>query len=389
MATSTLALVALDNVDLVRDSLGEPCSELLLKEFRARVGGFARSADRIFEVAPDKYCVLLQNVADEHQIELAGAKLKRLFDQPVTLVDRDVRPEIRAAFVPPAPGVADMDARVRIAESGLREARRTGNLFVIRHELTTELEQQTLRRTREVETGLARGEFVLFYQPKVHAGFGTVVGAEGLMRWLHPEEGLLGPDAFLPFCNDLQTRRTLSWHAVKSAIAVCAQWPGNTGVAVNVPPHLICDPELRAVVKDSLSIFNLAPERLTLEVTEDAMLQEPDVAMAALTALRALGARISIDDFGTGYSSLAYLRALELDELKIDRSFVAHLRDEPRDRDIVRAIVDLGHTFSMRVVAEGVEDAETAALLKDLGTDLLQGYHFGRPMPAHQFLQAI
>ncbi|MEQ8860242.1 MAG: EAL domain-containing protein [Pseudomonadales bacterium] len=385
MAPSTLTLLALDNADLVRETLGDASVELLLREFQARVAAFARAADRVFEIAPDKYGVLLRDVVDEQQIELAGSKLKRLFDVPITLVDHDVRPDIRAAFVPPDGCGSDMDARLRIAESGLREARRSGNLFVIRHELTTELEQETLRRTREVEAGLVKGEFLLFFQPKVHAGFGTVLGAEGLMRWLHPTDGLLGPDTFLPFCNDAMTRRTLCWHAVKSAIAVCVQWPGGIGVAVNVPPSLVCDPELRAVVSDALTIFGLEPQRVTLEVTEEAMLQDPDAAMAALGALRRLGVRISIDDFGTGYSSLAYLRALELDELKIDRSFVTHLCTETRDRDIVRAIVDLGHTFSMRVVAEGVEDAETAAVLKDLGADVLQGYHFGRPMPAHRF----
>jgi EAL domain-containing protein (putative c-di-GMP-specific phosphodiesterase class I) len=382
----TLALVALDNASAVAEALGETSFELLIREFRRRVGEFARAADKTLEVAPDKFCVLLRGVAEDQQIELAGAKLKRLFDEPVTLVDQDVLADVRAAFVPPHTLFEDMDGRIRIAESGLREARRLGRGFVIRHELTTDLEQEVLRRTRDVETGLARGEFLLFFQPKVHAGFGTVVGAEGLMRWRHPRHGIQGPDQFLPLCGDTRMQRALSWLAVKSAIATCAGWPRSLDVAVNIPPAVVCDPELPVIVHDCLEIFGLAPQRLTIEVTEEAMLEDPDRAMAALRTLRELGVRISIDDFGTGYSSLSYLRALELDELKIDRSFVTDMLRNRRDRDIVKALIDLAHTFSMRVVAEGVEDAETAALLKQLDCDVLQGYHFGRAVPPREFL---
>lgn len=382
---TTLALISLENADLIGDALGGASRDMLLAEFRERVGRLARPADRVMEVSPGKACVLLNNVEDANQIELAGAKLTRLFRTPVHLVDKDVRPEVHAAFVPPSAAARSMDQRIRIAESGLREARRRGNVFVIRHEVSCEMEQETLRRTREVEKGLARGEFLLFFQPKVHAGYGNVVGAEGLMRWLHPEDGLLGPDRFLPFLDDPHARKSLCWMAVKSAIAACAGWPEGVGVAVNVPPDLVCEPELQVVIGDALNIYGLAPGRVTLEVTEEVMLDDPEAAMATLRELRDSGIRIAIDDFGTGYSSLAYLRDLALDELKIDRAFVTDLDEGSRNRDIIRAVVALSHAFSMRVVAEGVEDAATAEVLKALGCDLLQGYHFGKPMPPAQF----
>jgi predicted signal transduction protein with EAL and GGDEF domain len=294
MTTATLALVSLENAAVVGDAMGAGSRDMLLAEFCERVRQLARPGDKVITVAPDKACVLLRNVTDSQQIQLAGAKLVRLFQAPVRLVDRDVRPEIHAAFVPPDDASRDIDQRLRIAESGLREARRRGNVFVIRHEPTCEIEQENLRRTREVETGLARGEFLLFYQPKMHAAYGTVIGAEGLMRWLHPEEGLLGPDRFLPFCEDLQIKRALSWLAIKSALAACADWPDGVGVAVNVPPALICDPELAVVIGDGLRIHGLSASRVTLEVTEEAMLADPDAAMAAIADLRGIGLRIAI-----------------------------------------------------------------------------------------------
>ena len=386
---TTLALISLENADLVGDALGAASRDMLLAEFKQRVGRLARPADRIMEVSPGKACVLLNNVEDANQIELAGAKLTRLFRSPVHLVDKDVRPEVHAAFVPPSAAARSMDQRIRIAESGLREARRRGHVFVVRHEVSCEMEQETLRRTREVEKGLARGEFLLFFQPKVHAGYGNVVGAEGLMRWLHPEDGLLGPDRFLPFLDDPHSRRSLCWMAIKSAVAACAGWPDGVGVAVNVPPDLVCDGELPVVIGDALSIHDLAPGRLTLEVTEEVMLNDPEAAMAMLRTLRDMGVRIAIDDFGTGYSSLAYLRDLALDELKIDRTFVTGLTEGSRNRDIIRAMVALSHAFSMRVVAEGVEDTATADVLRELGCDVLQGYHFGKPMPPAQFEELL
>lgn len=389
----TLALVSLENAGPVAGSLGQSSADLLTGEFRDRIGRFARGVDRTLEVASDKFCVLLAGVQDESQIELAGAKLRRLFEQPVSLLDHTVRAEVRAAFVPPdvrvAAGASDMEGRLRIAESGLDEARRVGRLFVIRRELCTEFEQELLQRTREVQAGLASGQFVLFFQPKVHAGYGTVVGAEGLMRWNHPKAGVLTPNHFLPLCDDLDMKRTLSWQAVKSAIAHCAGWSGDVGVAVNLPPELVADPGLNHVVGDCLAIHGLAPSRLTLEVTEDTMLADPDAAMAAISGLRRTGVRISIDDFGTGYSSLAYLGTLEVDELKIDRAFVRGIGSDERARHIVRAIIDLAHGLGMRVVAEGIEDEAVAAVIKALGCDFLQGYLYGRAMPATDFASAL
>ncbi|MEZ5557491.1 MAG: EAL domain-containing protein [Pseudomonadales bacterium] len=382
LAGSTLVLIEVDDVTALAAEIGAASLELYLSEFRSRVERFARASDQVLKVQPHKLCVVLRGVTDAHQIELAGAKLDRLFAAPAAVLDRELRLSVHAAFVPPEEGPRDVKSGLRLAETGLRRARLEGRSWVIARELDALAADAALTASREVEAGIERGEFVLFYQPQVSAAYGSVVGAEGLMRWNHPQRGLLTPNHFLPYCRTSAMLRDLTSLALKSAIGSCATWPGTPSVSVNLPPALLGDEHLSALIGDALAIFGLAPERLVLEITEEAMIDDPDAAVDRLQALRDTGMRIAIDDFGTGYSSLSLLRRLPVQELKIDRSFVVGMREQPRDRVLVQAIIDLAHNFSMKVVAEGIEDDATAELLRGMGCDLLQGYLFGRPMPS-------
>ena len=238
---------------------------------------------------------------------------------------------------------------------------------------------------REIEQAFERGEFVMYFQPQVDARFRHVTGAEALMRWHSPQRGILGPNEFIPLAERSSLIRPLNWFAIKSAISHCARWSDPLTVAVNIPPLLLQNEELIQVVQDALAIFDLPPGRLILEITENSMIEDPQNTLATLGRLRDVGVKIAIDDFGTGYSSFAYFRDLQVDELKVDRSFVSEMRTRPRDRDIVKAVIDLAHNFSLQVVAEGVEDEETAVELTALGCDVLQGFWIGRPKPADQF----
>jgi len=197
------------------------------------------------------------------------------------------------------------------------------------------------------------------------------------------------PSDFLPFVESLDLMRSLTWFALKSCVSQCAAWPENISVAVNISPRLLLDAELVPNVQDALAIFGLAAERLTLEITEEAVIEDPDQALVVLNELRATGVKVSMDDFGIGYSSLANFRDLAVDELKIDRSFVSHMLERPKDRKIVKAIIDLAHNFSMQVVAEGVEDDGTADVLQELGADLLQGFWFSKPVTEAEFRKLL
>ncbi len=382
---ATLALIELENIDTISAELSEHSLQLYLEEFQDRVRSLARPQDDVHDVKPHKMCVILKDIDDPQQLELAGAKLGRLFEPPIAVLDQEMRANVVAAFVPPGRDTPSTKERLQVAEAGLREARRESKPYTILQQAKAEDSTNRIKLIREVEAAIERGEMVLHYQPQIHAGYQNVVGAEALMRWQHPKHGLLSPARFLPYATGPGVMRALTWSALKSGIGTCVRWPASVSVSVNVPPSVLPDPALNDIIGDSLAIFGLAPERLTVEVTEDAMIADPAQTMDRLAALRALGVRVAIDDFGTGYSSLSHLRDLPVDELKIDRSFVQKMLRDSRDRDIVKAVVDLGHTFALKVVAEGVEDEATADALRELGCDILQGYLFGKPVSVREF----
>ena len=384
MPQDTLLLVELTNADDVAAELGASSEEFYIEEFEHRVRQLARRQDEVMKVRSTKYCLLLRGVCDRQQIELAGAKLGRLFESNFQVLDEEIKPRVHAAFVPPNGAVAELKKRLQIAEAGLREAREEKRSWVIRDALVERQIEQTYRREREVERAFSDGEFVMYFQTKVHAGYRNVIGAEALMRWHSPTQGVRLPGDFIPYISELELQEQFTWFALKAALSSARTWPEGIGVAVNVPAPVLLEPALLDVVRDALAIFDFTPGELTLEITEEAMINDPERAIVNLDSLRALGIRIAIDDFGTGYSSLAYFRNLPVDELKIDRTFVSHMLTERRDRDIVKAIIDLAHNFSMRVVAEGVEDAATADELQRLGCDVLQGFYFSKPVPAEE-----
>ena len=386
---STLLLVELSNADEVYDDLGHGSMELFAAEFESRLRQLARPRDEVVQILPNKYCLVLQDVWDPEQVELAAAKLTRLFEEPVSLLDEEIQPQVHAAFVPPGNRRLDRKAQVRIAESALREAQKANVAYVVRDAVETRSRSDNAKREREVARAMDEGEFVMYFQPQVHAGYRNLLGAEALMRWHSPKKGVLPPAEFLPYTNRPEVLRTFTWFALKSAIGAACGWPGELGVAVNVPPSLLRDKDLVSVVGDALEIYCLTPGRLTLEITEDAMIEDPDAAMINMDSFRTRGVRIAIDDFGTGYSSLSYFRDLPVDELKVDRSFVMKMQQEPKDRDIVKAIIDLAHNFSLKVVAEGVENEQTADALQALGCDVLQGYFIGEPVPSEEFRQYL
>lgn len=237
----------------------------------------------------------------------------------------------------------------------------------------------------ELGAALARRELVLHYQPKMELSTERIVGVEALVRWRHPRRGLLGPAEFLPIAEaDPGLLAALTCQVLDRALRDCANWraAGRTlPVAVNVAAPVLTEGTLVQIVGETLSHYDLEPHLLTLELTEGALMERSTDVTKALMDLRALGISLSIDDFGTGHSSLARLRSLPLDELKVDRSFIASIASDDRDLGITRHIIDLGIDLGMRVVAEGVEDAETLELLRSLGCSEAQGFHLSRPVP--------
>lgn len=384
--STTLVLIQLDNSEELFTGASAAVLDQFLEEFYARVRRFSRSQDRAVWLNQNRVCIFLRGVVGRTQVDLAGAKLSRLFEPAFVLGDEEFRAQVHAAFV--LPGIAGVGAKARlsIAERGLVAARDNNVLFVVRQCKDHSTSVMAVKRIREIERGLHQGEFVMYFQPKVRASDRTVVGAEALMRWDHPQRGILSPGEFIPYIAGAGVNQQLTWFAIKASIAQLSQWPAHLSVAVNVSPTLLLDPALVPNIEDALSVFAVDSQQVTVEITEDAVVQFPEESNAVLSQLRHLGAHIALDDFGTGYSSFANFRDLPVDELKIDRSFVQHMDKSQKDHELVKAIVDFAHNFGMQVVAEGVEDMATADMLEKLGVEYLQGYHLGRPVPADDFV---
>jgi EAL domain-containing protein (putative c-di-GMP-specific phosphodiesterase class I) len=244
---------------------------------------------------------------------------------------------------------------------------------------------QAAARYDELRAAIGSGEIVLHYQPLVDAGTSCVRGVEALARWNHPIRGLLPPAAFIPYAESTDLIFSLTGHVLREAIRQAAQWARGgvpLPVSVNISARSLARDDLVPGIAGLLAEYRLPGMLLTVEVTESAVMTHPAAAAQRLTELRALGVRVSIDDFGTGYTSLALLTQLPIDELKVDRTFIGTMTESPTHAAIVQTIAELAARLALTVVGEGVEDESTAGALRDLGFDLLQGYHFGRPSPA-------
>ena len=238
--------------------------------------------------------------------------------------------------------------------------------------------ENALRRAPE------RGELRALYQPIVRLADGAMIAAEALVRWAHPELGLLEASQFVPLAEETGMIVPIGGWVLEEACRQAATWPGNgqaPAVSVNLSARQLSRPDLVDSVAAALEHSRLDPDRLWLEITESVLMDDADMAVAALERLRALGVHLCVDDFGTGYSSLAYLRRFPVDALKVDRSFVAGLGEDPEDSAIVEAVVSMAHSLRLSVVAEGVETDEQLARLRDLGCELAQGFYFAAPVP--------
>ncbi|MGT2481111.1 putative bifunctional diguanylate cyclase/phosphodiesterase [Methylobacterium oryzae CBMB20] len=232
-------------------------------------------------------------------------------------------------------------------------------------------------------------EFELHYQPLVDARSGRITAAEALVRWRHPERGLISPADFIPLAEETGLIGPLGQWVLRTACAQAARWPARIRVAVNLSPVQFRDLRLAETVKAALAASGLAADRLELEITEGVLLADEERTLATLTRLRAAGVGISMDDFGTGYSSLSYLRRFPFDKIKVDQSFVRQLPGDAESAAIVRAIITLGTCLGMTITVEGVETAEQFAFTAASGCDQVQGYHVSRPLPVAEFLSFV
>ena len=369
-------------------SAGHVTASRMLDELRNRLSQVSKSGDYFARLGDRKFVFVLSNLRNEGHAMLAANKILRTGAEPVTAAGQQASLRLSVGIsMFPGHGRSPEEL-LQHAEIALLEAWKTQQPTVV----YTERRAEELAAGWDLETQLANalehGDLVLNYQPKLSLPKLAVAGVEALMRWNRPDAGNVPPDIFIDLAEMTGQIDPLTRFAFHRAFRQLGEWPkslGSVNVAVNVTPSIICNHELVEVIRGSAGLWSVGLDRLTVEVTENALMADRERSHRVLTELRELGARVSIDDFGTGYSSLTYLKQIPADEIKIDKSFVMNMLSDPGDARIVEQVVALGHSFGLEVVAEGVESAEVAARLAAMGCDYVQGFHYAKPLPAQEF----
>ena len=395
--TTPLAVlfVDLDNLKLVNDSSGHEGGDALLCTVAARMSEGTRPGDTVARLGGDEFAILLVGSDTAGKAPEVAARLLAALTEPVTIGGRSTRPSVSI-------GVATSDALggakdiVRAADAAMYSAKKAGKgrieVFQPRHH-AAEMDRQQLRA--DLQQALDGHQFVLHYQPIVDLMTGAITSFEALLRWQHPTRGLLPPSEFISLAEESDLILGIGRWVLNEACQHASSWQhsGSRGagvkVSVNISARQFNDAGLVTEVYTALNSAQLDPRLLTIELTETLLLQNSTVTMSRIAGLQALGLTLALDDFGTGYSSLSYLRRFPINILKMDKSFLDDVPGNTQDEAVVRAIVDLGATLNLQLVAEGVETHEQAQALADLGCPFGQGYYFARPVPFHQALQLI
>jgi diguanylate cyclase (GGDEF)-like protein/PAS domain S-box-containing protein len=385
----TLALlwIDVDRFKDINDTFGHHYGDEVLKSFSPKLRAGLRETDLVARLGGDEFAILLQGADRQEAIRGAERVLVEL-RRPIEVNGHriDLGASIGISLFPEHGPDAEM--LLRRADVAMYAAKRSRLGLAIYSLGQSQSTPRRMELVAELRQGIDDGQFLLHYQPKVDLRTGRIVGAEALVRWQHPRDGLILPDLFIPLAERTGLIRPLSLWVLESALHRCAEWSKaglDLSVAVNLAADSLQDPRLDETVAGMLRRMGVSPRQLTLEVTESAMMADPARAQEVLGRIHDAGVRVSIDDFGTGYSSLAYLKDLPVDEVKIDQKFVRGMRESRKDACIVRSVVDLGHNFGLRVVAEGAEDQESSDLLASWGCDVAQGYFFSRPLSPTNF----
>ncbi|HEV7524405.1 MAG TPA: EAL domain-containing protein [Acidimicrobiia bacterium] len=390
-----LVLVDIDHFKVVNDSLGLEAGDELLATTASRLSRVLRSGDRLARLGGDELAVVCHNVTQVDDVMTLARRLRAVFDLPFTLGDDEVFLGASVGVIV-SDGADDTPTRLlRDADVAVFAAKELGRGRV---ELFDDAMRERAVRRLEIESGLrralVRGEFRVHYQPVVAFARSEMIGIEALVRWEHPELGLLEPADFLEIAEETGLIVPIGAWVLHEACSQTARWCAELphesplSIAVNISARQLVDPELVSIVESVLAATRLDPSLLTLEINETVLVENREIATAVLEQLAARGVRIGIDDFGTGQSSLAHLNVLPLHTLKIDRSLIAGLGQRPENSAIVSAIVGLGHALDFTVTAEGIEDDMQLHTLRTLGCDLGQGYYFARPQPG-QIVRAL
>jgi len=383
-----LLLMDLDRFKEINDTLGHHRGDLLLQQVGARLRSLLFAPDLVARLGGDEFAVLLPRLAKVEDIHVVIQKIQSALQPPLMIEGLPIAVEasIGVALYPEHGG--NPDSLLQRADVAMYTAKQTGRSCVIYDSNDDQHSPRRLALMGELRHAIEQGQLCLYYQPKIDLKTRRVVGVEALVRWQHPEYGFIPPDQFIGPAERTGQIKVLTQWVLETALRQCQGWrrPG-IGISVNLSARNLQEAGLVERVAEALQRTGEAPDHLALEITESAIMADPNTAMGVLTRLSQMGVKLSIDDFGTGYSSLSYLKRLPVDEIKIDKSFVIGMETDDNDAVIVRSTIDLAHNLGLKVVAEGVENQALLEKLSALGCDEAQGYYMSRPLPAEEVVR--
>jgi diguanylate cyclase (GGDEF)-like protein len=388
----------LDQFKVLNDTLGHAAGDQVIIAVARRLEAISRASDSVTRFGGDEFVVVVEDVKNETEVLALADRLRTSVTAPMQIdgVDLWFGTSIGVVLTDGMPRATsrDVDNLLRDADTAMYQAKDTGrNRIVLFTPSMREAVASQLELTMSLRHAVSRGELRMQYQPIFRCSDGTITGAEALVRWQHPQWGLIGPIEFIEAAEDSGAISDIGKWVLNEACRQAAQWQSMTSpgfsVAVNLSAKQLSDPDLVTMVAETIDRHRIDPNMIALELTESALMNDPEKATAVLRKLSDLGVWISIDDFGTGYSSLAYLQRFPVDVLKIDRSFIARILDTPQTTALVHGIVDLAHALGLLTVAEGIEFEEQRRAVSRAGCDTYQGFLSARPLDVAEFTERL
>jgi len=386
-------LLDLDRFKVLNDSLGHSVGDELLAGTAQRLRAVVREMDSVARLGGDEFAILLGELAEENDAGPVARKVLEQLSRPYQLGDREitVTASLGISLYPRDGG--DGETLLRNADVAMYRAKEEGGCFrFFAPEMNLRI-METLEMEADLRRALERGELCLYYQPKVALATGRISGAEALLRWRHPERGMVAPGTFIPLAEETGLILPIGEWVIGEVCAQLRRWRDEGVPVVPVAANLSARQFRREDLADSVRRFlqerDLEPELLEMELTESMIMRDPQAAAATMRQFKDLGVSLALDDFGTGYSSLNYLRRFPVDSLKIDRSFIGDAADDPSAAAVVTSIVAIAHSLGLQAVAEGVETRRQLDFLRQCGCDSFQGFYFSRPLPAGEFASLV
>ena len=388
-ATVGFMIMDLDHFKEINDTLGHPVGDRILQEVSHRLERIISPSDTVARLGGDEFALVLPGASQQH-CEKVAARIVQTIGQVFEVAGQNLYVGVSIGIAMNPRDGEEISILMRHADVAMYSAKHTGMDYSFYDDSQDDNSVDRLNLVKDLRDAISNNGLELYYQPKMDLRSGVVTGVEALLRWDHPEYGMVPPDRVIPIAERLGLSQALTNWVISSALVQAAQWRTEgieLNIAVNLSMYDLQDSRLPERVQTAIDTSAIPPEFVTLEITESAMMSDLTSAMSNILQIQEMGVSVSIDDFGTGFSSLAYLKKLPVKELKIDKSFVLNINDDENDALIVHSTIDLAHNLGLRVVAEGVENREIMEQLRLQGCDSIQGYYICRPLPPQKLYE--